>query len=100
MDNKKIALARTVWLHIEGGEVPEELTVEGGLIARIQVTYLGSMLNANGDPSTIVCANAQPPKQQIIRIRPLQKVPRFISHLKPIASRYFSSPHYYMGLRQ
>ena len=47
----KIAPTKTVWMHIGGGEVPEELTVGGERIVRVQrVTYLGSVLDANGDP--------------------------------------------------
>ena len=41
---------------------------------RVQrVTYLGSVLDANGDPSGAVRSKAQRAKQQIIRIRPLLK---------------------------
>ena len=70
----EIAPTKTVWMHIGGGEVPEALTVEGERIVRVQrVTYLGPVLNANGDPSSSVRSNAQCAKQQIIRIRPLLK---------------------------
>ena len=70
----KIALTKTVWMHFGGGEVPETLTVEGERIVWVQsVTYLGSVLDANGDISSAVRSNAQRVKQQIIRIRPLLK---------------------------
>ena len=74
--NMKIAPTKTAWMHIGGGEVPKALTVEGKRVARPQrVTYLGSVLDANGDPSSVVRANAQRAKQQIIRIRPSKKFP-------------------------
>ena len=56
----KIAPTKTVWVHIRGGRVPEALTVDGESIVRVQrVTYLGSVLDANGDPSGAVRSNAQ-----------------------------------------
>ena len=79
-----------------GGEVLETPTIEGERIAR--VTYLGSLPDANGDHSSAVHANAQGAKQQIIRIRPLLKVPRFASDEKPHAPKQLSSSSYYMGL--
>ena len=58
-------------MHIGGDEIPKALTVEGERIARVQrVTYLGSVLDANGDPLSEVRTNAQCAKQQIIKIRP------------------------------
>ena len=52
-------------MHIEGGEVPGTLTVEGERIIRVQrVTYLGSVLDANGDPSSAVHENAQRTKSK------------------------------------
>ena len=56
-----IAPAKTVWMHVGGsdGDAPETLIVEGGSIARQrQVTCLGSVLNADGDPSGAASANA------------------------------------------
>ena len=51
-------------MHIGGDEVPDTLIVEGECIVRVQgVTYLGSVLDANGDPSGAVRSNAQPAKQ-------------------------------------
>ena len=72
--NMKIAPTKAVWMHIGGDEVHEALTVEGEHTERVQrVTYLGSVLDANGDPSDAVRSNAQRAKQQIIRIRSLLK---------------------------
>ena len=54
-----IALIKTVWMHNGGGEAPEALTVEGERIVWVQrVTYLGTVLGANGGPSSTICANA------------------------------------------
>ena len=54
-----IAPTKTVWMHIGGDEVPEALTVEGERIVRVQrVTYLGSVLEANGDASGVIYSNA------------------------------------------
>ena len=61
--NTKIAPTKAVWIHVGGGEVPGTLTV-GECIARVQrVTYLGSVLDENGDPSSDARANAQRVKQ-------------------------------------
>ena len=62
--NMKIAPTKTVWMHIGGGEVPEALTVESERIVRVQgVTYLGSVLDANGEGplkcSTFKCPACQ-----------------------------------------
>ena len=60
---------KTNWVHVMGTEVLETPTVERDHITRIQqVTYLGPVLDANGDPSSAVRANAQRAKQPIIGI--------------------------------
>ena len=52
--NRKIVPTKADWMHIEGGEVLETLT-KGELIVRQQrVTYLGSLLDVNGDPPSAV----------------------------------------------
>ena len=47
-------------MHFGGGEVLETLTVEGERIVWVQrVTYLDSVLDVNGDPSSAVRGNAK-----------------------------------------
>ena len=95
----KIAPPKTVWMHIGGGEVPEALTVEGERIVRVQrVTYLGSVLDANGDPSSAVPSNAQLAKQQIIRIKPLLKSSEVRKRRKAICIEAFVKPTLLYGL--
>ena len=97
--NMKITPTKTVWMHIEGGEVPETLTVEGERIVLLQrVTYVGSALDANGDPSSAVRSNAQRAKQQIIRIRPLLKCSEVRKRCKATCIEAFVKPTLLYGL--
>ena len=97
--NMKIAPTKTVWMHIGGDEVPEALTVKGERIVRVQrVTYLGSVLDANGDPSGAVRSNAQRAKQQIIRIRPLLKSSEVRKRRKAACIEVFVKPTLLYGL--
>ena len=86
-------------MHVGGGEVPEKLIVEGERIARVQrVTHLGPVLNANGDPSSAVHANAQRGKQQIIRIRPLLKSSEICKRRKAACIQTIVKPTLLYGL--
>ena len=79
-------------MHVNGGEVPETLTVEDKRIAQIErAKYLESVLDANGDSSRAVRGYLRSAKQQIIRIRPLLQAPRFVRDFKPFGSRHLSS---------
>ena len=97
--NIKIAPTKTVWIHYGGGEVPEALTVEGERIVRVQrVTYLGSVLDANRNPSSAVRSNAQRVKQQIIRIRPVLKSSEVRKRRKAACIEAFVKPTLLYGL--
>ena len=68
----KIAPAKTVWKHVGDGDVPDQLTFEDEQVEWVQrVTYLGSVLDGDGDATSAINANCQQSKHQILRIRPL-----------------------------
>ena len=55
------------WMHVGGGDVPEKLTFEDELVKRIQrITYLGSVLDGDGDATSAINANFQRAKYQIL----------------------------------
>ena len=96
-----IAPAKTVWMHVGGsdGTVPETLSIEGASIARQRrVTYLGSVLDADGDPSGAVSANALRAKRQVVRIRPLLRSPAIGAKRKAACIETFVKPSLLYGL--
>ena len=95
----KTAPTKTVWMHIGDGEISEALTVKDERIERVQrVTYLGSVLDANGDPSSAVRSNNQRAKQQIIRIRRLLKIFEVRKRRKAACTDTFVKPTLLCGL--
>ena len=68
----KIAPAKTVWMHVGGGDLTEQLTFENEQVKRVQrVTYPGSVLDEDEDATSAINANCQLAKYQILCIRPL-----------------------------
>ena len=56
----KITPANTVWMHVGGGDVPEQLTFEDEQVKREQrVTYLELVLDGDRDATSAINANCQ-----------------------------------------
>ena len=96
----KIAPAKTVWMHVGGGgDVPDQLTFEDEQVKRVQrVTYLGSVLDGDGDATSAVNANCQRAKYQILRIRPLLRSSAVRKRRKAACIETFVKPSLLYGL--